>query len=54
MNKEIKQMTEEFEIFDDWEEKYSYIIELGKKLPKLKPKKKLISTRFQVALAKFG
>ena len=41
MNKEIKQMTEEFEIFDDWEEKYSYIIELGKKLPKLKPNQKI-------------
>ena len=34
-------MTEEFEIFDDWEEKYSYIIELGKKLPKLKPNQKI-------------
>jgi len=40
MNKEIKQLIEEFEIFDDWEEKYSYIIELGKKLPKLKPNQK--------------
>ena len=40
MNKEIKQLIEEFEIFDDWEEKYSNIIELGKKLPKLKPNQK--------------
>lgn len=41
MNKEIKQLIEEFEIFDDWEERYSYIIELGKKLPKLKPNQKI-------------
>ncbi|MFK7760664.1 MAG: SufE family protein [Candidatus Midichloriaceae bacterium] len=41
MNKEIKQLIEDFELFDDWEEKYSYIIELGKKLPKLKANQKI-------------
>lgn len=41
MNKEIQQLIEEFELFDDWEEKYSYIIELGKKLPKLKANQKI-------------
>ena len=41
MNKEIKQLIEDFELFDDWEEKYSYIIELGKKLPKLDEKEKI-------------
>lgn len=41
MNKEIKQLIEDFELFDDWEEKYSYIIELGKKLPKLKSDQKI-------------
>ncbi|RFS13908.1 SufE family protein [Emticicia sp. C21] len=29
------ELIEEFELFDDWEEKYEYIIDLGKKLPKL-------------------
>ena len=41
MNKEIKQLIDEFELFDNWEEKYSYIIELGKKLPKLKSQQKI-------------
>jgi cysteine desulfuration protein SufE len=41
MNKEIKQLIEDFELFDDWEEKYSYIIELGKRLPKLDAKEKI-------------
>jgi cysteine desulfuration protein SufE len=41
MNKEIKQLIDEFELFDDWEEKYSYIIELGKTLPKLNDDEKV-------------
>lgn len=40
IDKEIKQLIEEFETFDDWEERYLYIIELGKKLPELKPNQK--------------
>ena len=28
-------LIEEFELFDDWEDKYEYIIYLGKKLPPL-------------------
>ena len=33
-------MIEEFELFDDWTDKYQYIIELGQKLPKLDEKHK--------------
>ncbi len=29
------EIIEAFELFDDWEGKYEYIIDLGKKLPKL-------------------
>jgi cysteine desulfuration protein SufE len=29
------ELIEEFELFDDWEGKYEYIIDLGKKLPGL-------------------
>lgn len=29
------EITEEFELFDEWTEKYQYIIELGQKLPSL-------------------
>jgi cysteine desulfuration protein SufE len=33
MNQEINQILEEFEILSDWQDKYSYIIDLGKQLP---------------------
>ncbi len=29
------EIIEEFDLFDDWEGKYEYIIDLGKKLPKM-------------------
>jgi cysteine desulfuration protein SufE len=35
-----KEIVEEFELFDDWSEKYQYIIELGQKLPPLDDKYK--------------
>ncbi len=28
-------IIEDFELFDDWEQKYEYIIDLGKKLPEM-------------------
>jgi cysteine desulfuration protein SufE len=44
-NKTIEQTEEEiieaFSLFDTWEEKYEYIIDLGKKLPALDDKYKL-------------
>ena len=30
-----KEIVEEFSLFDNWEDKYEYIIDLGKKLPPL-------------------
>ena len=30
-----KEIVEEFELFDDWSDKYQYIIEIGQKLPPL-------------------
>lgn len=30
-----KEIVEEFSLFDSWEDKYEYIIDLGKKLPEL-------------------
>jgi cysteine desulfuration protein SufE len=35
------QIIEEFELFDDWTDKYEYIIEMGKKLPDLDPQFKV-------------
>jgi len=36
-----KEIIEEFELFDDWAEKYQYIIELGQKLKPLAEKYKI-------------
>jgi cysteine desulfuration protein SufE len=30
-----KEIVEEFSLFDSWDDKYEYIIDLGKKLPPL-------------------
>lgn len=35
-----QEIVEEFELFDEWTEKYQYIIELGQKLPALDDKYK--------------
>lgn len=35
------EITEEFSLFDSWDDKYEYIIDLGKKLPPLEDKYKL-------------
>lgn len=34
------EIVEEFELFDDWDGKYEYLIDLGKKLPPLRPEQK--------------
>ncbi len=34
------QIIEEFALFDDWMDKYNYVIELGKELPLIDPKYK--------------
>lgn len=40
-----KEITEEFALFDSWDDKYEYIIEMGKKLPTLDPKFKTDENR---------
>lgn len=35
-----QEIIEEFAVFDDWMEKYEYIIDLGKDLPKIEEEKK--------------
>ena len=35
INETQDEIIEEFELFDDWADKYEYIIDLGKKLPKM-------------------
>src|SRR5664279_3179955 len=40
-----KEIIEEFALFDSWDDKYEYIIDMGKKLPPLDPKYKTDENR---------
>jgi cysteine desulfuration protein SufE len=40
-----KEIIEEFALFDSWDDKYEYIIDLGKRLPALDPKFKIDENR---------
>lgn len=40
-----KEIVEEFSLFDTWDEKYEYIIDLGKKLPPLEEKYRIDENR---------
>src|ERR1700745_2890836 len=40
-----KEIAEEFSLFDSWDDKYEYIIDLGKKLPLLEQKYKVDENR---------
>ncbi len=41
----LSTLLDEFELFDDWEERYRYIIDLGKDLPPLKAEERTEATR---------
>lgn len=45
--KSQQEIIEDFEIFDDWMEKYQYIIDLGKELNKLDEADKIESNKLQ-------
>jgi cysteine desulfuration protein SufE len=47
INEIENEIAEEFELFDDWTEKYQYIIELGQKLPVLDEKYKVEENKIQ-------
>jgi cysteine desulfuration protein SufE len=41
----LNDLLDEFELFDDWEERYRYIIDLGKDLAPLKAEEKTATTK---------
>ncbi|HEX7799275.1 MAG TPA: SufE family protein, partial [Asticcacaulis sp.] len=43
--KRLDDLLEEFDLFDDWEERYRYIIDLGKDLAPLSEDEKTEATR---------
>lgn len=45
LNARLEELIEEFDIFDDWEERYKYIIDLGKDMPPLAESEKTEATR---------
>lgn len=45
LNARLSELIEEFEIFDDWEDRYKYIIDIGKDMPPLSEAEKTEATR---------
>ncbi len=41
MARSIDDLVEDFELFEDWEERYRYIVDLGKKLPPMPEDEKI-------------
>lgn len=41
----IDEITDAFDLIDDWEERYRYVIEIGKQLPLLRPDQRTEETR---------
>lgn len=47
IDENTRQIVNEFEIFDDWMDKYNYLIELGKSLPMIDEKHKVENNLIQ-------
>ena len=41
LQKVAEELVEDFDLFEDWADKYEYIISLGKELPKMEAEKKV-------------
>ena len=54
MKETEEELIQEFEMFDDWMDKYNYIIELGKDLPMIDPQYKTEEYLIADASRRFG
>jgi cysteine desulfuration protein SufE len=45
MTDQLQNLRDDFAILDDWEERYRYVIELGKALPPMEPALKTAATK---------
>ena len=43
----FEEIVENFELFDDWEERYRYVIELGRGMPELPAERRTQSTKVE-------
>lgn len=50
----FEEIVEDFEFIDDWEERYRYVIDLGKKMAPLNEGQKIPATKVEAAPRKFG
>ncbi len=48
----LKELTENFSLFDDWEGRYQYLIDLGGKLPSMEDELKTESTEVKGCVSK--
>ena len=54
INKIQQEIIDEFNMFEDWMQKYEYIIDMGKELPPIEQKYKLEKTLLEVVKVGFG
>jgi cysteine desulfuration protein SufE len=47
MNARIEKIIEDFELLDSWDDRYRYVIELGRKLPELPPEDHIDQNKVQ-------
>jgi cysteine desulfuration protein SufE len=45
MNSTLESLLDDFSVLDDWEDRYRYVIELGKALPAMEPALKTAATK---------
>ena len=43
----FEEIVENFELFDDWEERYRYVIELGRAMPELPAERRTPATKVE-------
>ena len=50
----LTEIRDDFAFLDDWEDRYRYVIELGRSLPPLAPELRIESNKVRAAPAKSG
>ena len=54
IDEEQKNLIEEFSFFDDWTERYEYLIDLGRKLPEFPSEYQVDEFKLKAVKARFG
>ncbi|WP_295434156.1 SufE family protein [uncultured Thiodictyon sp.] len=51
MSDEIKAVIEDFELFDDWDQRYQYLVEIGERLPAMPTAEKTEDNRVKECMS---